>query len=758
MQPVEHSGESDFLDSFGSAASRRRVLPWLSFLVGALLLAASWTGAVAIRRAVLDAQRSLNPGGTIPFTLESALAFRRIQQVWRDGALPTYDGGIGWPDVGIFVRGNDTVGEESVVVALCKAPVWPDALSPAERVRWVHLLWWSLSVPALFALVRMSGGGTAGAAAASALWAVAVTAVARSTGQELSHENVAWPLWAWHLVAWAWGARRGWKGWQGVAAGLLGAVLMALALCAWDLMKYWLGFAAIWGVVASWRGKVGRREGACFWLPMWLAMLSVANWNPYHALHGLGATPLTWLFFMVAAASWWKTSPRNRKIGLAVWLCIAAAVGAYDGLAGDNGQYGHFGSLLWAKLRYLNIRPTDPAKLTFEQRILWTPALNSVTPKLLREWLPALGWAGLAGAAWALWRSFRKRADSIDYFENSESIEPAPPFAPFWAAFWLLSFVSFVLFFRFHVWLAWASAVLAGLLFGAVWRGRWWAKLAAVAVAALVLVAETANTLREPVRWGRPNVYGEETAAMLDYLRSNVAPEPVLANFGISGSIAAYGGCPIVLHPKFETQAIRDAVREYLEALFKGNEDAFADWMDARRATVYVHSMGELSGLAPEYSPRFMVDALDPAPDAAVRVFEERPKEARRFKLVFQNRKYRVFRLLGAVGKDQEAEDGARRRRGEKLRLPIVFADIARRNVEAGNDARAWAFALVALRADAEYAPAQELVRELMLREPEDEPYEETDDRWAQLALFDPLPWAPSRSLWGWESAVPEGR
>lgn len=326
----------------------------------------------------------------------------------------------------------------------------------------------------------------------------------------------------------------------------------------------------------------------------------------------------------------------------------------------------------------------------------------------------------------------------------------------FWAVFWAVSFVSFVLFFRFHVWVAWASAVLAGLLFGAAWRGRWWSKAAALAVAALVLWTETANTLREPIRWGRPNVYGEETAAMLDYLRSNVAPEPVLANFGISGSIAAYGGCPIVLHPKFETQAIRDAVREYLDALFKGDEDAFADWMDSRRATVYVHSMGELSTLAPEYSPRFMVDALDPAADAAVRVFEERPKEAKRFKLVFQNRKYRVFRLLGAAGKDAEPGTTARvRRKAPDPRLPVVFADIARRNAEAGNDARAWAFALVALRADAEYAPAQELVRELMLREPEDEPYEETDDRWAQLALFETLPWAPSLSLWGWESAAP---
>jgi hypothetical protein len=52
--------------------------------------------------------------------------------------------------------------------------------------------------------------------------------------------------------------------------------------------------------------------------------------------------------------------------------------------------YGHFGSLLWAKLRFLNVRPEDPAKLTFEQRILWAPALNSTSWVLLWEWFPFL--------------------------------------------------------------------------------------------------------------------------------------------------------------------------------------------------------------------------------------------------------------------------------------------------------------------------------------------------------------------------------
>ena len=30
-----------------------------------------------------------------------------------------------------------------------------------------------------------------------------------------------------------------------------------------------------------------------------------------------------------------------------------------------------FGALLWAKLRWLNVKPADPASLNFVQRIMW---------------------------------------------------------------------------------------------------------------------------------------------------------------------------------------------------------------------------------------------------------------------------------------------------------------------------------------------------------------------------------------------------
>ena len=208
--------------------------------------------------------------------------------------------------------------------------------------------------------------------------------------------------------------------------------------------------------------------------------------------------------------------------------------------------------------------------------------------------------------------------------------------------------------------------------------------------------APEAKKWEGPLFWGRPNVYAAETEALMEHLRKYVAPEPVLANFGVSASIATYGGCPVVLHPKFESPEIRSLVREYGEALFKGGEAEFRDWMESKGATVYVHSMGEFSEIQPGLQMRYMVDALDPASDAAARLFEQRPEELKGFVSQFANRKYRVFRLKRSAG---------------AARLAGTLAEQARAALEKGDLSVAEAQAAHALRMDADNTEAQEVLR-----------------------------------------------
>lgn len=592
------------------------------WLLLALLIA---TGAIAIRRHVFAAQRALTPDGDVPFTLESALAYRRIQLAYRDGALPALDRAVGWP-AGIDTRATDSSGAELALAAAARA--WPGTLPLADKIRWLELVWFcTISVAGLFCLVRWAGGGWAGGAVTAAFWAVAISAVARSTGQELSHENDALPLVVWSLAFMArlWNRPR-----SAPLAGWLSALLMSSALCLWDLVQYTAGLAALAHLVPALAGRLDRRRWLHGVLPMTTCLLAAALVNPYLRAHGFWASPVMAAWLAAAAAGCPSLSTRRWWPRALAALAVALAVAAASSLFASS--YSHFGALLAAKLRFLNCRPDDPALLTFEQRILWAPALNSTSWMSVWEWFPAL--LLLSALAIPVGRAALRRD------------KDASPFFTFLASSWLVSLLAFILFFRFHVWLALFACAIVGLAASALWpRTGFGGRLTTIVLLLAAFGIELSQPCIKPLRWGRPYTYPAEAAALMDHLRRYVAPEPVAANFGVSGAIAAYGGCPVVLHPKFETPGIRRDVEAYGTALFRGTEADFRDWMISKGATVYVHSMGEFSDVLPGLQMRYMVDALEPATNAAARLFEQRPEELQYFTPQFANIKYRVYRL-----------------------------------------------------------------------------------------------------------------
>ncbi|HRT05282.1 MAG TPA: hypothetical protein P5204_06250 [Kiritimatiellia bacterium] len=674
-----------------------KVSRWIGIALQLALVAALTVLAGATRRHVLDAQRQLTADGSIPFTLESALAFRRIQLVYRDGDLPKVDQGIQYPR-GVVARETDTIGVERIYARAAK--LWPGTLPLAEKIRWLHLAWFCLAIPGLFFWVKWMGGGAAGGFWAAAFYAVAISAVARATGQELSHENDALPLLLGHLAAAAWARNRAGSRRAKHVAGWISAGLAGLALCAWDMVQFYLLLALGWELAVAIRGRLSKEDLWARVVPLMAVLLAAGLRNPYLRAHGFLFSPtlaLGWGTLLAGApvAQRQRTATRVVLALLPVAGCLALAHFYLP-------AYGHFGSLLWAKLRFFNVRPENPALLTFEQRILWAPALNSTSWALLWEWFPFL-LVLTAVAVWALMRgTVRNRYEFADF----------PPLL-----FYLLaSLAAFILFFRFHVWLAIFACGIVGL-----WAGQWKTSggrrtrgaLAALLVFGWLVEArqpwfgpfrweespvETPGAPKwdGPLYWGRPNVYAAETEALMDHLRKYVAPEPVLANFGVSAGIAAYGGCPVVLHPKFESADIRRRVREYGEALFKGDEAEFRDWMEAQGATVYVHSLGEFSEIQPGLQMRYMVDALDPATNAAARLFEQRPEELKYFAPQFANRKYRVFRL---------------KRSPVAARLAETLVEQARAALENGDLAEAETKAAHALRMDAENEEAQAILR-----------------------------------------------
>ena len=137
--------------------------------------------------------------------------------------------------------------------------------------------------------------------------------------------------------------------------------------------------------------------------------------------------------------------------------------------------------------------------------------------------------------------------------------------------------------------------------------------------------------------------------------------------------------------------------------LFKGTEREFRDWADGQGAGYYVHGLGEFAiGQPIQYQMRYMVDAVQPAEHAPALLFEREPERLEYFRLVWENRKYRVFRIRTRAD-EAEAES---------------YAMMAQRAFERGSMTQAYDTALEALRLDRSNQRAAEIIRRVsVLRE-----------------------------------------
>jgi len=657
----------------------------LSFkiLLAVLGLVALFTAGLAIRRVVLSAQFE-QYGRPLPFNLESALEFRYVRILFETGHIPRLDKAIQAPE-GVVVRATYTLGAEYVYALASR--LFPRTMPLDERVRWIAAAWFCLGIPLMSLWLWAWTRSVWAAGIAGAYYAVSLAAVMRSTGQELQHENFALPFLIAHWALGAWANKMSQANAQRSTlnaqctqengerrtgneerrtknqeprtvalfffASLLSALMLACAVATWDLIQYYVILWVIWSFVRFVAGSYFRDPHACqaWWLTL-LALAGAGALNPYLRAHafagsyamllaygvalGMGAerlfrigvaTPVRAWVPPVATASPPRLHFRRAVLALVALLPLIAGV-LWIQTYGET--YSHFLELLWAKLRFLNHKPADPALLTFDQRILWTPPLNSATFLLTTTLFPVtLALSLLAG--------------TIAFFHTRA--HPDPEFNQL-LSYTVISLLAFVFFMRFHVFVILGFAALLG------WLGYWVSvKRSFTRWLILVLLlagvgVEAAHVFDNPARWGSVPVYAKEKQALCQWLRSNTAGESVLANFGLSPFLLTYANCPIVLHPKFESPGIRDRVRAYGEALFKSNEEGFRAWMEPFGVPYYVYALGEFADIQPESQMRYCVNALNPPPSAAARLFEKHPEQGRYFRFLWGNEKYRVFRVI----------------------------------------------------------------------------------------------------------------
>ncbi len=628
---------------------------------------------VALRWGIVGCLRDFY--GDLPYSLESGLLFHYANSMAKGERLPAVDKRAQYPE-GLEVERKFSLGKDIAAAAAYRALGRPGPFR--EFVRRFDAAWFCVGIFAVFLVVREMGGGDLGSLIASAFYAISPPAVIRSTGLEFSRENFSLPL----IFLQVWLMLRAWRRDRLSLSGVAAGIVLALAAATWDATQLYVFLTGVFASFLLLFGKSGYRFIRAF-LPGLVCLIAAAVTVPYLREHRFIVSWGMVLWYSLTAAFLARAMVRGRWAALskavfvAVLGCLAVLVAS---LTAYPGTYSHFPSLFLAKLKYLNVKPLDPAKLSYEARILWTPALHSATAKFLGRYpisdfevLFTLGAVPFV----LLLRSLLKRSAA----EGEKAL-----------VFWLVTFlVLYVLFVRMEVFLAFFVCCLIGLgvRHSLTLFRRKGARAAAFGVwAGLVLLGLVAEKdsyssfekIYRAADTGSPYAANKKLVA---WLRDNTEKDAVvLANFTLEPTIFADAERAIVLHPKFESKDMRLKVKEYLEALFSEDEKDFHDFCVKYGVNYYVLHPGVFSGpTSPDwiYSHRYMVDRAERRPEYASVAMQVNPDRLRYFKKLTDVVQagdpfaffYRVFKVVSK----KEIEDAEQHARNARVYLDNYMAE-----------------------------------------------------------------------------------
>jgi len=617
-----------------------------------------WTGSVAVRRAVLSQQTRTAGDQEAPFILEAALQYRMTREVYQTGSLEAFDRKVQYPE-GVNRWRTYSIGAEFIYAPLAR--LLPSEWSLISRFRWISSALFCLAVP-LAALWAGLGWKSWWAGIGCGLILMVSPAFAvRSSGLALSRENLAFPvMMAFLVVDQLLRAKQSSRSLWFLL--LLAGLSAGLSQVFWDFSQYLFGLWALGELLTAWKRPDYREARRWDWVSVATGLTLASLAHPYLRGQGFLFSPVMILCVVLCLLGSKRLASFRPPVLLGVFILFALFWTLIGRVFVTN--YSHFGELFWAKIIHLNQKPFDPSVLSYAQRIMWTPALNSSTWLLTKAYFPATMWVLLLGVVFL----FRALKQSTDVFPRQLLL------------FTLVTLSMYVLFFRMHVYLILFAAASIGGMLGALAAFSKMPRLGKLIAGSLLfllpgvefhrmLFFEPTNTRIETAdqamirraleemglsqprvfnRWGHPGHSYDALRSLTGALKALEMPSaPVLAGFGVSGSILTDTDMPILLHPKFESPGIREKVRAFYEHLYLHSEREFRDWAVAHGAQLYVHAFGSLGAVNdPRETPRYMVDAVEPPENAAVHVLERSPREAVWFQPLWKNERYQIYRII----------------------------------------------------------------------------------------------------------------
>lgn len=439
----------------------------------------------------------------------------------------------------------------------------------------------------------------------------------------------------WHRRSWR--PRPALPSAMAVAAVVCAAAAQAIAFASWHMARPLFELhATLLLALATFSGAstpMLRRIAAVWVLAQW----------PFFVLLPVLSTRDYWRAPVPLALTVWAlglTVARSR-CGRILSVTGAALVYALISVVAPGGEDSHVRELVWAKVRFAFRKPSSPALLAPEARLMWIEAFNSPTLDDVIWFLgPLLGF-GL-GLVWA------GRARLVVRWRRDLAFQALTALTVVWIG-------SYLAIERFHIFALFGAAWFLGMLVSEAMHARHrglvaaWVVLCCAVFAAQVSETLAMSQLRDLLasRFGRaPSRFINRFADTLDLLRwlrnHTRRDDVVLAWFGLSSQIYAYADRPVVVQSKFENPHVRPKVLALSQALY--GSPALMETLCRRYGVSYVVYEAPMVLDAGPESFRYVAGVERISTTMTVALMHFWPHELDGFDLVYQNRGFRVFR------------------------------------------------------------------------------------------------------------------
>ncbi len=624
---------------------------WFVGLAGAALLFVIMSG---VKFATLQTLENFDPhDGTGLFWTENAFHYRYARMVAEGKGIPEVDVHMQYPE-GMHVRRDEMPMMERFVGMAYRHG------SPREMPFHVFLLmlvclYSSLIIFPAYLLAARAWRSAGAGLVTAAFYALSFSFIGPVVLGSFVRQDFALPFLFLGTYFFIGGLEEeGWRTW-------LAAALTAFAFASWHLAQFYylvllVGVTGAYFICTEQRDALARAV-----LIMTGVLLGVSFFVLPLRSGGLPVSTAMLLGYALLITHYglkWKKGAITEKTRAGLFVAALVLLGGLVTLmfGGHVARYSHVYALMLDKIRFLGIKPADPALLSFESRVMWTSSFLSPSFEVMARWM---------GGAWI--------AAGIAVFGSVRSMWKARTIVVTHALILWMAVVFVALFAMIHrmdIFAGFFVAVLAGGVFPSRGpRQKEWIKLGMIAA---LLLLSYHNITRMYIIGGSPSV--ERIKPLLEEIERNTGPgDVILARFPLSPVICAYTDRPVVIHSKFENRRVREKIREFYEALYD-DEEAFHRFCRQYDIQYFVYEPMMLLDLSTE-SMRYIADRLD-LPDHAVAVrMHLLPESLTLFFPVYQSPYHRVFRVLerprppGPVPVERLPVYDSRRFRREDLRI-----------------------------------------------------------------------------------------